>query len=292
VRLVFAGTGAFAVPTLRALHAAGHDIAMVLAQPDRPAGRGLRMRASPVKEAALALGLELFQPERIRETAAIERVRHQQPQALIVAAYGQILPPELLAVPALGGINLHASLLPRHRGPAPIAWAILLGDRETGVTVMEMDAGLDTGPVLAQERVAIGPRETATELEGRLAEAGAGLMVRTLPDLETGMLKAVPQADHGATHARRLTADDGLLDPAMNAEEIDRRVRALTPDPGCWMTFPQGRLKILGGHVARERGPSDPLVIQSRDGSAYVVDTLQAPGGKSMSPDAWMRGRR
>lgn len=291
MRLVFAGTGAFAVPALRTLVEAGHAVTLVVTQPDRPAGRGLRLRPSPVKLAALDLGLPVFQPERVREEDAVQRLRDERPTAVVVAAYGQILPASLLELAPLKSINVHASLLPRHRGPAPIAWAILLGDRETGVTIMQMDEGVDTGPTYAQERVPIGPRETVSSLEARLAASGAGLLRRTLPEIESGRLRPVPQPGAGATRARRLTAEDGRLTPAMPADEIDRRVRALTPSPGCWIRLPQGEVKVLAGHPAADgTSRSDPLI--ETPAGAYVIEELQVPGGRPMSAAAWLRGRR
>jgi methionyl-tRNA formyltransferase len=233
----------------------------------------------PVKQVAVELGLAVFQPQRIREVAAIERIRNLGPAALIVAAYGQILPLELLTVPALGGINLHASLLPRHRGPAPIAWAILSGDEETGVTVMEMDAGVDTGAILAQSRIAIDARETTPELEIKLARLGAELMVETLDRLGRGEVSPVPQPQAGVTLAPRLTSVDGDLDGLTSALEIDRRVRALTPDPGCWITLAGSRVKVLEGSLDGASGE-------------YRIKTVQPPGRRAMPVDAYLRGRR
>lgn len=290
MRLVFAGTGAFAVPTLRLLNLKGHELVEVVTQPDRPAGRGLRLRASPVKEAALELGLEIFQPARVRDPAAIERIRAARPEALVVAAYGQILPAALLALPPLGAINVHASLLPRHRGPAPIQWTILLGDDRAGVTIMEMDAGVDTGLILSQESIPVPEGETARRLELRLAALGSGLLLSTLAQLAEGSLEPVPQPAEGATHARRLLAADGDLDQGLSALEIDRRVRALNPEPGCWITLGKARVKVIEGFLESAPG-SKGHPIPTPEGT-YFVRTVQPAGGRPMPVQDYLRGRR
>jgi methionyl-tRNA formyltransferase len=290
VRLVFAGTGAFAVPSLRRLREAGHELALVLTQPDRPAGRGLQLRPSPVKEAALGMGLEVFQPARIRDPQALERIRAEKPEALVVAAYGQILPAGLLALPSLGALNVHASLLPRHRGPAPIQWTILMGDSTAGVTIMKMDAGVDTGPILRQRSIALMGDETAAGLESSLAELGADLLVSTLARLRQGSIDPMAQTEEGATHARRPTAADGDLDQDLTAVEIDRRVRALNPEPGCWITLGGARVKVLEGSLEGAPGAKGHT-LRTREGT-YVIRTVQPPGGKPMPVDAYLRGRR
>jgi methionyl-tRNA formyltransferase len=290
LRVVFAGTAAFAVPALEAVARSRHRVELVISQPDRPAGRGLELKAPPVKSAASALGIPVLQPERIKDEAAIQALEQAAPDVLLVVAYGQILPERVLKIPARMPINLHASLLPRHRGPAPIAWSILSGDPESGVTVIQMDAGVDTGPILARTPVAIDARETADTLEAKLAHLGAGLVVETLDAVEEGRVRPEPQPAEGASHAPRLRSDDGRLDPtAMTAEEIDRRVRALSRVPGTWLALPQGQVKVLSGHPDgdADRG----LTIETRDG-LYVVDEVQPPGGRPMPVDAWLRGRR
>ncbi len=292
--IVFLGTAAFAVPTLRALREAGHHLPLVVTQPDRPAGRGLRLTPSPVKRTAQELGLELFQPEAIRDPRPLERIRALAPEALVVVAYGQILPSALLELPRLGAFNLHASLLPRHRGPAPIPWAILSADARTGVTVIRMDAGVDTGPILAQRAVEIGAAETVASLEERLASLGAGLMVDTLAGLQRGAVRPVPQPLQGVTHAPALRSQDGQLSLRMPAAEIDRRVRALTPSPGCWITLRGSELKVLRGHVATDgdgERAGGGVRVETVDG-VYVIDEVQPPGGRPMAAAAWARGRR
>ena len=261
--MVFAGTPAFAVPSLRALHSVGHEIQLVITQPDRPAGRGLRVTPSPVKAAALEIGLEVYQPEHIRDTDAVERLRRLSPDLLVVVAYGQIIPPSVLGIPKLGAVNVHASLLPRHRGATPVAHAILAGDRETGVTIMRMDEQLDHGALLATQATKIGEREDAVGLTERLADMGARLLVEKLENLDE--IKAVEQQHARATAAPRLRKEDGELEWGIDPQEIDRRVRALQPWPGVTLPTKRGRVKVLSGHL---------------DGDRYVLDVVQVPGRK------------
>jgi methionyl-tRNA formyltransferase len=250
------------VPSLQALHAAGHEIQLVVTQPDRP-GHRMKMTAPAVKLAAEELGIEVFQPEKIRDPEAVERLRSLEPDLLVVVAYGQIIPRSVLSIPKRGAINVHASLLPRHRGAAPIAHAILAGDRETGVTIMRMDEQLDHGPILATRSTTIRNDEDAVALTSRLAEMGAELLVETVARLDD----AQPQEQaHGeATLAPRLNREDGELEWSAGAEEIDRRVRGLQPWPGVTLPTKLGRVKVLKGHV---------------EGDRYVLDVVQLPGKK------------
>ena len=290
MRIVFVGTAAFGQPTLSRLREADHEIALVVTQPDRVAGRGLKVMPSGTKRLALELGLEVFQPERIKDEAAQARIRQVGADVMVVVAYGQILPASLLEAPRLGTLNVHASLLPRHRGPAPIEWSILSGDRETGVTIMQMDAGVDTGPILAQARVPLAPDATAGPLERELADLGAGLMVQTLEGLAQGRITPLPQPAEGATHAPRLRSEDGKLDPGtMSAQEIDRRVRALSERLGCWITLNGTEVKVIRGHL--DGVVRDGIEVLTTDGR-YVVDEVQPAGGRRMSAAAWARGRR
>jgi methionyl-tRNA formyltransferase len=247
---------------LRALYAAGHEVVLVITQPDRPGNRG-RITPSPVKVAAQELGLPVLQPERVRNPEVVERLRSLRPDAMVVVAYGQIIPPDVLVIPTLGVVNVHASLLPRHRGAAPIAHAILAGDKETGVTIMRMDEQLDHGPILATLATPIGEDEDAIGLTGRLAQMGAELLVDTLERLSD--VRAVEQDHAKATLAPRLKREDGELGSSMDAGEIDRRVRALQPWPGVTLPTSRGRVKVLSGHV---------------DGERYVPDVVQVPGKK------------
>lgn len=250
------------MPSLEELEAAGHEIALVITPPDRP-GHRLRLTPPAVKVAAAALKLPVHQPERIRDAENVDRLRHLEPDLLVVVAYGQIVQADILAIPRLGGVNVHASLLPRHRGAAPIAHAILAGDLMTGVTIMEMDEQLDHGPILARRATPIGERETAPELTTRLAALGAELLVETLGHLD--QITPVEQDHDLATHAPRLRREDGTLDWGMSAVEIERHVRALQPWPGVTLPTARGRIKILSGHV---------------DGDRYVPDVVQVPGRK------------
>ena len=229
LRVVYAGTPEFAVPALAALAAAGQTIVAVYTQPDRPAGRGRVASASPVKQAALALSIPVRQSASLKQAAA--EIAALAPALIVVAAYGLMLPPAVLALPRLGCVNLHASLLPRWRGAAPIQRALLAGDAATGVCIMRMEAGLDTGPVYACERVAIAARDTAATLATRLAAAGARLLVATIAALESGAAVATPQAAAGVSYARKLEKQEALIDWSASAAELDRRVRAFVPWP-------------------------------------------------------------
>jgi methionyl-tRNA formyltransferase len=245
---------------LRALHEARHDIALVVTQPNRP-GHRMKVSPPPVKTAAEQLGLPVYQPERIRDPAALELLRDIAPEVIVVVAYGQIIPRSILDIPPRGVLNVHASLLPRHRGASPVAHAILAGDRLTGVTIMLMDEQLDHGPILASRTVATEPVEDTPQLTRRLAGVGAVLLVDTLSRLNE--ITAVPQDDSRATVAPRLKREDGQLDWQLPAAEIDRRVRALQPWPGVTLPTNRGRVKILSGHV---------------DGDRYVPEIVQVPG--------------
>ncbi|MEW6687742.1 MAG: methionyl-tRNA formyltransferase, partial [Pseudomonadota bacterium] len=232
MRLVFAGTPEFAAHALAALHGAGHEIALVLTQPDRPAGRGMRTGESAVKRLALARGLRVYQPESLKDAGAQAQVAALRPDALVVAAYGQLLPQRMLDIAPRGAINVHASLLPRWRGAAPIQRALLAGDRETGITIMQMDAGLDTGPILAQRRLAIAPDDDFQSLHDRLAALGAEAIVAALADLAAGRARAVAQPEAGALYAPKLAKNEIELDWSRPCAELERKIRALRPAPG------------------------------------------------------------
>ena len=251
------------MPSLRALRSAGHTIELVVTQPDRPARRGMKLTPPPVKVAAQELGLPLYQPEKIRDPEAVERLRRLAPDLVIVVAYGQIIPRAVLDIPRLGALNVHASLLPRWRGAAPVARAILAGDTETGVSIMKMDEQLDHGPVLAVRATPIEQGEDAAQLTRRLAGIGAGLLVETLETFEH--LRVVEQDHMQATLARKLTREEGELEWSLGAGEIDRRVRGLQPWPGATLPTSRGRVKVLRGHV---------------EGDRYVPDIVQLPGKK------------
>ena len=246
LRLVFMGTPGFAVPALAALLDAGHDVVGVFTQPDRRSGRGRSLSAPPVKEFAESRDLAVFQPTSLREDAeARQSIADLAPDAIVVAAYGLFLPDDTLAVPRLGCLNIHPSLLPRHRGPSPVATAILEGDRTTGVTIMLLDEGMDTGPILDQSEARIGADETCDKLTTRLFDMGANLLVKTLEEWSAGLIAPTPQDDAKATITRRLQRSDGRIDWSDSAESIARRVRAFTPWPGTFTTWRGRTLKIL-----------------------------------------------
>ncbi|MCH8266155.1 MAG: methionyl-tRNA formyltransferase [Acidobacteria bacterium] len=244
MKIVFAGSPLFALHTLERLAAAGHDIRAVVTQPDRPTGRRQQLEAPPVKEAARKLGLAVFQPEKIKGEDSRAFFGEIQPEAVVVVGYGQILPPWLLELPRFGCINLHASLLPAYRGAAPIQWAVVRGETKTGVTTMQMDPGLDTGPVLLQWETGIGAEETSVSLGKRLSVAGADLMIETLKGLEKGTLIARPQDNSLASRAPLLKKDDGRIDWSLSAQEIFNRVRGLLPWPGAHTVFRGKKLQV------------------------------------------------
>ena len=255
MRLIFCGTPAFAVPTLEALLAANHEIVLVVSQPDRPVGRAQQLTALPVKQAALAAGLPVTQPEKIRSNAEFRaQLEAIAPDAIVVVAYGRIIPPWMLALPRLGCINLHGSLLPKYRGAAPIQWAVAMGDAFTGNTTMLLEEGLDTGPTLMQQTIEIGPDQTATELFDLLARSGAPLVVETLTGLADGTLKPQSQNDEGATYAPILNREDGRMDFASRtAHELYNRWRGFLPWPGAFTTLDGKKLIVHRMAIASNR---------------------------------------
>ncbi|MGQ0524044.1 MAG: methionyl-tRNA formyltransferase [Betaproteobacteria bacterium] len=295
MNIVFAGTPQFAVVALTALLDAGHSVPLVLTQPDRAAGRGRQTRFSPVKRLALERGLAVVQPLTLRDDAALSVVRAYAPDALVVAAYGLIIPPPLLGLPRLGALNIHASLLPRWRGAAPIQRAILAGDAVTGISIMQMDQGLDTGAVLLQEAIAIARDDTARSLHDRLAALGARLIVEALAVPRA----AQPQAATGVTYAQKIEKNEGRIDWSKDAALIDRKVRAFDPEPGAYATYAGDALKIW--QVRIEAGTAGPpgVILDSGANGVLVacgVDglrllELQRPGGKRMPVQAFLAGR-
>ena len=300
MRIVFLGTADFAVPSLRAC-AAGHEVSAVITQPERAGHRGAPA-TRPVRDAARTIGLTVLQPDRIRDDAAVEEVLSRQPDCLVVAAYGQILPPPLLDVPRFGAVNVHASLLPRWRGAAPVAHAILAGDSVTGVSIMRMDAGLDTGPVYATRSLAIPPDATTPMLGAVLADLGAVLLEEVLQALVAGRAVAAAQDETTATRAPRLRRRDSKVDWAVStADEIDRHVRAMQPWPGTVAPLGGREVRLVagrpvGGDVAAEPGSvirteGESVVVAAREG-AYRADIVHAPGSRPMPAAAYLRGRR
>lgn len=271
------GTPEFAVPSLAGLLGDGHDIAAVFTQPDKPAGRGKQMHTPPVKSFALEHGIPVHQPAKIKTNEEVRALFEQTaPDCCVVAAYGKILPEWLLAIPKLGCINVHASLLPSYRGAAPINWAIAIGESETGVTIMQMDAGMDTGAMLAKRAIAIGAEETAPQLSARLSQLGAELLSETLPRIERGEVKPEPQDDSETTYAPMLKRDDGLIDWRRSAREIANRVRAFQPWPGAF-TFLQGsrltiwRAKEVSLDSRESEPPGEPGTIARIDQTGVML---------------------
>jgi methionyl-tRNA formyltransferase len=299
MKLVYMGTPQFAVQPLRALADAGSEILGVVTRIDKPSGRGRSLAAPPVKTASREMSLRVFQPNRVRDLSFIESLRDLAPEAIVVAAYGQILPPDILALPKFGCINIHASLLPSCRGAAPINWAIIRGAAETGITIMQMDQGMDTGGILMQESLPIDPRDTAGSLTEKLSTLGAQLIVRALSRIEAGSLAAVAQDSARATFAPMLKKEDGLIDWTRPADEIANRVRGLSPWPGAF-TYLDGKLvKILeaeampgsaaAGVLAAEK--SSTLFAGTGRGMIRIA-TLQQEGRKPISAAEFLRGYR
>lgn len=297
-RLVFMGSPDFAVPTLEAL-AAHYPVVGVVTQPDRPAGRGRSLVPPPVKITALRLGLPVLQPEKLRLPAAMEQLRAWSPDLIVVAAFGQILRPEVLELPRYGCINVHASLLPRWRGAAPIQAAILAGDAETGVTIMKMDPGVDTGPMLSQRSIPIAPEDTAGALFAKLAPLGAELLLETLPRYLSGDLQPQPQPEEGMTRAAMLKKENGLLDFTRPAGELERRIRAMSPWPGAYLEYAGAPLKVQRGHVSREKSPGAGrrLIVEGCPAvgtgeGILILDEVQPAGKKPMPGKAFLAGGR
>ncbi|MGA7410392.1 MAG: methionyl-tRNA formyltransferase [Bryobacteraceae bacterium] len=299
MRVVFLGTPQFAVPTLEALLSAGHAISAVFTQPDRPKGRGKELAESPVKRAAMFHGLSVLQPERIRRPENVDLLRKINPDAMVVVGYGQIIPQSIIDIPQHGILNVHASLLPKYRGAAPIQWAIANGETVTGVTIMRIDAGLDTGDMLLHESTPIGDDETSPELGARLAVSGASLLVRALADVESGRSVAVKQNDAEASLAPILKKEDGLIDWSRSASQIYNRLRGFTPWPGIYTFFRGQTFQIASARVASST-PSltaatlypeqKRLFVGCGHSSAVELLEVQLPGKKRMPVEAFLNG--
>jgi methionyl-tRNA formyltransferase len=294
MRLVFLGTPAFAVPTLESLVGAGYDVLSVVTQPDRPSGRGQRLAASPVKEAALRLGLPVYQPERMRRPEAVAALAGLRPDAMVIVGYGQILPQTVLDIPPHGIINVHASLLPEYRGAAPVQWAIANGATHTGVTTMRIDAGLDTGDMLLKAETEIGPDETALELGARLAAMGAELLIETLARIES--IAPHKQDAALATYAPLLKKENGLIEWRQPAQAIHNRVRGFQPWPGAYTRFRGQQLHIWKSRVAvrGEGAPglltSHPLAVACGEGSLEPIE-VQLQGRKKITAEEFANGQ-
>ncbi|NLR76574.1 methionyl-tRNA formyltransferase [Leeia aquatica] len=298
MRVIFAGTPVFAERALQALVTAGFDIPVVLTQPDRPAGRGMKLTPSPVKQCALAHGLPVWQPTTLRDAEVQHALRELQADVMVVAAYGLILPQGVLDIPRYGCLNIHASLLPRWRGAAPIHRAIEAGDAETGITIMQMEAGLDTGPMLSVHRCAILPEDTTGSLHDRLAEMGAQAIVADLPRWVAGQLAAVPQPAEGVNYASKIDKTEAELLWQRPASELARRIRAFHPAPGCWTRHQgevlkvwaateAGALNLPAGQLHRDE--AGHLMVACGEGSLRLLE-VQRAGGKRQPAAQWVQG--
>jgi methionyl-tRNA formyltransferase len=295
LRFVFMGTPEFAVPTLDAIAGAGHQLMAVYTRPPRPARRGMAEQASPIAQRAQRLGLPVFTPKTLRDITAVDAMRALRADAAVVVAYGLILPKEILDLFPLGCFNLHASLLPRWRGAAPIQRAIMAGDRETGVAVMKMEEGLDTGPVAMTARIAIGPDMTAGDLHDELARLGAGLMVRALTELEQGRLRLTPQPSAGVTYADKIEKAETRIDWTHASNKVHDHCRGLSPFPGAWFEHANaGRIKVLrstkgGGAGEPGRVLDDELTVACGEGAIRLLE-LQRAGRQPMRAEEFLRG--
>ena len=290
-KIVFMGTPLFAVPTLDALHESRHHILKIVTQPDRPKGRGRKITPPPVKERALKLGYEVYQPETTKSTAAYENLSSLEADIFIVIAFGQIIPKAMLDLPDKGTINLHASLLPKYRGPAPIQWAIINGEKETGVTTMRLDEGMDTGDILLSSTINISPEDTSASLHDRLAKEGAQLILETIDRLADNSVSAVPQDSLRATYAPLLSKKDGHVDWTQPAAALENLIRGVTPWPGAYTFCGDMRLKILKAthmNIETRHAPGtvlasfpDELRIATGDG-ALLIQEIQGASGKCL----------
>ena len=299
VRIVFMGTPDFAVPVLKRLYDEGFNVTLVVTQPDKPKGRKRIITPPPVKELALQLGLEVYQPHSLKTDEAVEKISAEKPDFIVVAAYGKILPKSVLDIPKHGCVNIHASLLPRFRGASPIQQAILSGDKETGITTMLMDEGLDTGDILEVVKVEIGENETAGELFDRLSSLGGDIIVSTLKGILNGTVKPTPQPEEGVTYAPQLTREDGIIDWSMPAEAVHNKIRGLSPWPVAESSLAGKRIKIYsslktdikkdgkGGQIFAEK---DRLFVRCGDGQLLEIVTLQPDGSKVMPAADFLRG--
>ncbi|MGI9499960.1 MAG: methionyl-tRNA formyltransferase [Geminicoccaceae bacterium] len=298
LRLVYMGTADFAVPALQALAASRHDIVAVYTQPARPAGRGLRPKPSAVEKAALELGIPVCTPVTLKEKNEQAALAALEADLAVVAAYGLLLPQAILDIPRLGCINLHGSCLPRWRGAAPIQRAILAGDDGTGITIIQMEAGLDTGPMLAMERVAIDGTTTASDLHDRLAALAADMILPMVERLAEGPVTGTSQPEEGATYARKIEKEEGQVDWSQPAEVIDRKFRALNPWPGCWTLAAGQRLRLLRGMIDGDVSGGDAPAGTVLDEALRIatgagvlrIQELQKAGGKPMDVQAFLRG--
>lgn len=299
MKMIFMGTPDFAVPALKALAEQGHQVIAVVTQPDKPKGRGKAVQMTPVKEAALELNIPVYQPVKVREEGFLQQLEAMEPEVIVVAAFGQILPQRLLDIPKYGCINIHASLLPKYRGAAPIQWVIIDGEKETGITTMQMNAGLDTGDMLEKAVVPIDPEETGGSLHDKLSAAGGKLILSTLDKLEKGQLVPVPQTEENTCYAKMLDKALGKIDWNQDAQRIERLIRGLNPWPSAYTGLEGKTLKLWQAKVVEEDYPGQPgqvvkagkneLLIKTGKGTLSVL-SLQLEGKKRMDTGAFLRG--
>lgn len=299
MRVIFMGTPDFAVGTLEEIIKAGHEVVLVVSQPDKAVGRSKALKYTPVKECAIAHGIEVYQPERVREKACIEYLRGYQPDIIIVEAFGQIIPKAILDMPRYGCVNVHASLLPKYRGAAPIQWAVINGDEVTGVTTMRMNEGLDTGDMIMKEEVIVHADETGGSLFGRLSEVGAKLCVKTMEAIEAGTAVYTPQNEEEATHTKKIYKELGSIDWSRDAKTIECLIRGLDPWPSAYTRLNDKTLKIWKAEVLPENSGTeagcivkvskDGLTVQTGDGMLKITE-LQLEGKKRMPVDAFLNG--
>jgi len=298
-KIIFMGTPKFAVPALIALHNSRQDVVLVVTQPDRPRGRGRKVFPPPVKETAIKLGYEVLQPASIRTTEFIGRIEKCAPDFIVVVAFGHIIPENILKLPHFATVNLHASILPKYRGPAPIQWAVINGEKETGITTMLMDEGLDTGHILLFSKVQITPDDTAGTLHDRLADIGADLLINTLKAFETGDIHPIPQDHHQATYAPLLKKKDGRLNWKMSAGSLESFIRGMTPWPGAFTFHENKRLKIFKAKPISTQAPETPgtviegfpdeLRVATGQGVLSVLEIQEASGKRLLTKD-FLRG--
>jgi methionyl-tRNA formyltransferase len=296
LRIIFMGTPDFSVPALRALQTAGHNIAAVYCQPPKPAGRGQQIRKSPVQCAAEEMGIDVRTPKTLRDVGEQKEFAALKADIAVVVAYGLILPPPVLASPKFGCVNIHASLLPRWRGAAPIQRCLLAGDVETGVTIMQMEAGLDTGPMLLQDKCPITSATTAESLHDELSQMGAKLIVPALEGITDGTIKPTPQPEAGVTYAAKLTREDGRIDWTKPAVEIERQVRALQPWPGCFFMLEGELVKVLEAEVVKNTAPAGTLLGDDFNvacgADALRLKLVQRAGKNPIDGASFLRGSR
>jgi methionyl-tRNA formyltransferase len=301
MRIVFMGTPMFSVGALEKLHQNGHEICLVVTQPDKPKGRGKTMQFSAVKDAALRLGLPVFQPKRIKEESAVEKLKEQKADIFVVAAFGQILTKEILDMPPYGCLNIHASLLPKYRGAAPIQWAILNGEKTTGITIMQMDQGLDTGDMLLKKELIISEEETADSLHDKLSVMGADLIVEAIEKLEQGTLKAIKQGESTTAYAKMLTKEMGAIAWSDSARKIHRLVRGMNSWPSAYTSYQGKKMKIWECNLLDTKADGKPGTISEVKKDSFIVNTgdgqisivmVQLEGKKKMPVQSFLLGNK